>query len=809
MTTIWHDVRYGLRQLRKSPGFTAMVVLILAFGIGANTALFTLIHTVIFSPLPFEDPERLVFIYTTWNHIPGSHISSGPDYLDWQAQDTVFEELSAFHWNRRPHLTGEDEPLALKGACVTNNILDVIGGDPIALGRAFAPEDSEPGHAQVAILGNRLWRVRFGADPNIVGKTITLDEAPWTVIGVVKPSMGFIDDLIEIYMPIPRESLKQNRGSHYLTVFGRLKPGVTMTEAQASMDVVTERIEQQYPDVNKNKRCRVVPAHGELVSNVKTAFLVLNGAVGFLLLIACVNVSNLLLAKANTRSREIAVRGALGAGRWRLVRQMLTESLLLAVMGGILGLFLGYWGLEGLKAIAPKLVDGTASSVPGLDEIRLNPTVLGFTLVVSLGAGVLFGLVPAWQGSRAYLGETLKQGTRSQSRGLSSQRTINVLVTAQVALALILLSGAGLLIRSIYKLQHASLGFVPDRVLTVTLERPSTKANSHTNQRLTFYEQLADRVRALPDVEATGLISNFPMEPVTVNLGFGIKGRTFPPSQGPSAEFRFVNFGYFECLRIPVIQGRTFAPEDPDRGLQSVVITLELACRYFKDTDPVGQYVQVNGQDKEIIGIVGDVKIRHLTSIGFRPILYQPITSHCPHHMSLMIRTSGPSVRLADAVRHHIWDLDPTQPILNVATMPRIVAATMSVERFSTILLVVMAGVALIMAMVGLYSVMAFAVSERTHEIGIRMALGARGGNILTLVTKRGMILTGMGLGIGFVGALALLRCMSGMLYQIRVTDPVTLVIVSMILLAVALLACYLPARRATRIDPMEVLRYE
>ncbi|MFC1762084.1 ABC transporter permease [Planctomycetota bacterium] len=808
MTTLLNDIKYAIRSLRMKPGFTAVAILILALGIGANTALFSLIHAVIFSPLPFENPERLMIVQTTWTHSSGSSSVSGPDFLDWQSQNTVFDNLCALDMNFRLNLTGQDEPLALEGARVSTNFFDTMG-QSIALGRSFSTEEANPGKTQVTILGDRLWRDRFGADPNIVGKTITLDSAPWTVIGVAEPTMGFIEEMIQLYVPLPIKGLKNNRSAHYLVVMGNLKADVPLAQAQAEMDVLTKRIEQQYPKVNKNKRCHLASLHGQLVSDVKTAFLVLYGAVGFLLLIACVNVSNLLLARVSARTKEIAVRSALGAGRWRIIRQMLTESLLLAVMGGGLGLVLGFWGLDGLKYIAPKLSEGTGGSIPGFDEISLNLTVLGFTLLVSLVAGVVFGFVPAWQGSRAHLGETLKQGGRSQSQGPARHRTLNLLVVAQVSLALILLSGAGLLIRSFYKLQNASPGFEADHILTVTLERPNTQANRKSLQCLTFYHQLLQQVQALPGVERASLIDLHPIRPHNTNNGFGIKGRDFPPARGPSAEFRRISPDYFQCMHIPVLQGRTFHPEGGDQDNLKVVISQKLKQLYFKDSDPLGQYLVIDGKDMEIIGVVGDVKLRDIRSNGFRPFLYQPTTYYCPRHMSLMVRTTGPPALLAEAVRREVWNLDPTQPILSTATMPSIVADSMSIERFCTILLVVMACVALLMAVVGLYSVMAFAVNERINEIGIRMALGAQSNDILKLIAKRGLMLTSIGLVIGLIGSIALMRCLSGMLYQMNATDPVTLTLVPMLLLAVAALACYLPARKAAKTDPMKVLRYE
>jgi len=808
MSAFGSDVRYAVRTLRKKPGFTAVAVLILALGIGANTALFSLIQAVLLSPLPFESPERLVQLQMGYVDGGPYGTCSGPDYLDWVEQNDVFDGLAALDVGCRLNLTGHGEPLALQGARVSTDFFETFGA-PIALGRPFHSDESESGKNRVAVLSDRLWRDCFGADTDIVGKTITLDNVPWTVIGIAGPTMGFIEEMIQLYVPLPLEELRSDRGSHYLAVIGRLKQDVSLQEAQAQMNVVCAHLDQQYPNTNKNRRTNLSSLHTELIEDVRTAFLVLYGAVGFLLLIACVNVSNLLLAKSGARTREIAVRSALGAGRWRIMRQLLTESVLLSLLGGAFGLLLGFWGLYGLKLIAPAVSPDTGGSVAGFDEIGLNPTVLGFTVLVSLLSGILFGLVPAWHSCRFCISETLKVGGRSLSQGRSRHRALNTLVGAQVALALILLTGAGLLIRSFFRLQQVHPGFRADGVLTVTLERPDTEQNRSLNERVAFYEEVVESIRALPGVEYAGAVSLRPMTSNTNDHDFGIKGRSFPPGQYPNAEYRQITIDYFKSMKIPLVQGRTFTRNDRGTGLHAIVVSRELVRRYFPEIDPIGQVLQINNQDKEIVGVVGDVKQTGLGSRRMRPFMYEPITQNCPRGMSLMIRTAGRPMALAQAVRQRLWDIDPDQPILRTVSMRGIVAESASVERFCTILLVFMGGVALLMAVAGLHAVMTFGVNERVSEIGVRMALGAQPADILRLVTRRGLILTLIGLGIGLVGALALMRFLSGMLYQIRATDPVTFVAVPSILLVVSLLACYLPARRAAKTDPTEALRYE
>jgi putative ABC transport system permease protein len=805
MKTIWQDIRYGARMLTKRPGFTFTAAVVLALGIGANTALFSVVRSVLLSPLPFKDAERLVFVQTSWRPSGGRGSVSGPDFIDWAERNQIMEGLCAFD-SCRLSLTGVGEPLALQGFHVSANFFDVLGSDGMALGRTFRPDESGTGNHDVTVLSHNLWRDCFDSDPNIVGKTITLDGAPYTVIGVVGPMMGFIEDMVRIYVPLQREALiRGNRGSHYLNVIGRIKPGVSVAQAQAQMNQVAAQLAGEYPNTNVNKGVFLEPLHEILIDSVRTAFLVLYGAVTVLLLVACVNVSNLLVAKASARSREIAIRQALGAGRGRVIRQLLTESVLLGICGGILGLILAFWSLNMLQWIAPKIQQTGGGGIPGFEEIRVNLPVLGFTVGLSLIAGLLFGMVPAWQGSRHGLSDTLKETGQSVSRGRTRHRTLGTLVVAQIALAMILLSGAGLLVKSFIKLQRSNPGFNPDQLLALHVVRPNNTENRDWQNRVDYFNRVIEKLAALPGVETAGAIDMHPMSPSNSNSTFRIVGKDV----SPSAEQRIVSCDYFRCLGVPLVQGRTFTPQDNEQGQRVVVVNRELVRRYLADRDPIGQVINFWGTDRMIVGVVGDVKIRTLRTDDYPAFVYMPIEQECGHSMTFFIRTAGDPIQWAGAARRAIWEVDSIQPILYVETMDQLVLDSISVERFCAILLTVMAGVALIMALVGLYGVMAFAVTERRNEIGIRMALGADGKDILGLVIKKALVLTIIGLGTGLACALALCRLMASLLYDISAYDPATFVLIPLTLFGVAMLACYLPARKAAQLDPVETLRYE
>ncbi len=805
MRTLWQDIRYGSRMLIQRPGFTLTAAVVLALGIGANTALFSVVRGVLLSPLPFDNAKRLVMVTTCWPSSTERAASSGPDYLDWVERNRVMEGLCAFAFHQAS-LTGAGEPLALQGFRTSVNFFDVLRSGRMTLGRGFRPEEGHRGNHNVAVLSHSLWRDRFHADPNVIGQTVTLDSAAYTVVGVAAPLMGFLEEMARFYVPLTQEELTQgSRATCYLVVLGRLKPQVFLAQAQAQMDQVAKQIEKENPNTNIDKGIRIEDVHEFLIGSVRTAFLVLYGAVTVLLLVACVNVSNLLVAKGSARRREMAMRKTLGAGRGRLLRQLLTESLLLSLLGGVLGLALAFWSLDLLRLIAPRLYQTAGTAIPGLEEIQINLPVLAFTMGLSLVAGLLVGVVPAWQGARQSLSNILKEAGQSLSRGRARHRTLGTLVVAQIALAMMLLLGAGLLIKSFITLQRSHLGFKADRLLALHVVRPDTAVNRSLQNRVDYFNRVLEKLAALPGVEVTGAINRHPMNPFITTSNFTIPGK----EGAPSTEYRLVSGDYFYCLGIPLTQGRTFTLQDREQSQHVAVVNQEFVRCHFPDQDPLGHVIHFGGIDRTIVGVVGDVKTRTLHREDYAAIVYLPITQQCDYEMTFFIRTAGNPLRWATAACKALREVDPSQPISYTETMDRLVLKSVSVERFCTILLTIMAGVALLMALVGLYGVMAFAVTERRNEIGIRMALGARDEDILRLVLKKAVVLTLIGLSAGLAGTLALGRLMASLLYHTSAYDPATFVAIPVLLFMVALLACYLPARRAARIDPMVALRCE
>jgi putative ABC transport system permease protein len=800
---MFQDLRFGLRMLLKHKSFTTIAILTLSLGVGANTAIFSIVNAVLLRPLPFAEPERLLW-FGGWAGNDKEQGVTPADFLDYREQCQSFAQLAASVSDGIPmNLSGGGgEPERLKGGSVTANYLDVFGVKPI-LGRTFGAEEVERGEL-VAVLSYALWERRFGADPSIINQKITLDNRKFTVIGVMQPRFQYPPG-VEIWQPFrfpaSLQSPFRSREFHFLRPIARLKPGVSRAQAQAEVETIARRLQALYPKTNANQSLFLWPLQERLVGNIRLTLLTLLGAVGCVLLIACANVANLLLARASARGREIAVRSALGASRGRVVRQLLTESLALAALGGLGGMLLAKWGVKLLVALS-------ADYLPRADEVRINATVFGFTLAVALLTGLLFGLAPALQSARLDLTEALKEGGKGAGSGARRHRTLNLLVIGEVALAMMLLIGAGLLINSFVRLQQVSPGFDEKNLLTARIDIPNPYAQPEKKQQ--FFEQLQLRVAALPGVEAVGMVTELPLARQSSDFNFNIEGRPEPaPGQSPHADIRSVNHGYLHAMRIPLLKGRYFTEADVRDNAKVVLISDELARLYFTGENPLGQHLLMGAPGKEsfeIIGVVGDVRHRGLDR-GLRQTIYSP--SLRLGYTNLVIRTTNDPVSLAAAVRREVAAIDPNQPVANIKTMERWVSESVAQPRFRTLLLGLFSGAALLLAMVGIYGVMSYAVSQRVHELGIRMALGARAGDVLRLVIGQGMKLALAGVAIGLAAAFALTRLIKDLLFGVRATDPLTFATIALLLTGVALVACYLPARRASRVDPMVALRHD
>ncbi|HEV2801729.1 MAG TPA: ABC transporter permease [Pyrinomonadaceae bacterium] len=799
--TFLQDLRYGVRMLLKHRGFTFVAVLTLALGIGANSAIFSVVNAVLLRPLPYRDPDKIVYL---WERLPqgGEGSVSVPNLRDWQAQNDVFEEIAAYEQGNFS-LMGSDLPERSAGASVTANFFDVLGVTP-RYGRTFAPGEDSAGKHRVVVLSDQLWQRNFGADPNIVNRDVLIGGENYTVLGVMPPGFQFPSRTTELWVPLVfSDRQAANRGNHAFSAVGRIKAGVTLEQAQEQMSVIARRLEQQYPDQQTNRGVIVGRVQEEIVKSVRPALLVLLGAVGFVLLIACTNVANLLLARATARRREIAIRAALGAGRARLVRQFLTESVLLSVVGGLLGLLVAKWSIGGLLAL-------TTGVLPRAGEVRLDLRVLGFTLLLSLLTGIVFGLAPALQTSRADVQDALKDGGTSGSSPRANWLR-SILAVAQVASAIVLLVGAGLLVKSFVRLQQVESGVRPENVLTMRITLPAAKYQT-TEATTGFYTQLLERLAVLPGVEAVGAINLLPVQRSGTNGNVQIVGDPPDPSgRAPLVEYRTATPDYFRALGIPLVAGRFFEPAARER-VPVAIVNQTFVRVILNGRDALGRQIQSDGNPIEIVGVVGDVKQTGLTTAP-RPEMFLPYNSPfwqgMTQNMSLVVRASSDPTALTQAIRREVLAIDPAQPVYNVLTMEQVLDESISRQRLNMTLLSIFAVLATILSTVGIYSVMSYLVTQHTREIGIRMALGARPLDVLKLVLGQGLMLTLIGVVVGIGGALALTRLMETLLFGVHATDPVTFVGVSLLLTLVALFACYIPARRATRVDPMVALRYE
>jgi predicted permease len=811
MNTLLRDVSYGLRSLLKHPGFTAIVVLTLAVGIGASSAIFSVVNTVLLRPLPYPRAERIVAIQALGRD--GKRVQISPaNFLDWRSQNTVFAHLAAI-LTRPANLALADQAERIDLAMTSANFFSVFGTEP-ERGRFFIPSDEQAGHAAVVVLSHALWQRRFGGDDSLVGKPITLDGNSYTVVGIA-PSGFQYPDKTEVWVPPfrlapalnERMDPTQVRGFGMLAAVALLKPGVSLTQAASEMETITTRLRQQYPDTNNRSFNPVVSLHTHLVGETGPMLLLLFGAVGFVLLIACANVANLLLVSAASRQREMAIRTALGASRLRVIRQLLTESVLLALAGGTVGLLLALWGVAAMTKLLPR-------DFPRLGEINLDWRVLGFTLFASVLTGILFGLAPALQISKTDVQESLKESGRGASGSRRHQRLRSLLIVGEVALSVVLLVGAGLLFRSFLQLQSVNAGFTPQQLLTLRLS-PAGSNYSRDADYISFYNQVMQRVSAIPGVQAVGAINTLPLDKGP-QAGFRIEGRApLTIDKWPSGNYRTVSTDYFHTMNISVLQGRAFTDRDTETAPPVMMINQALANRDFPNENPVGKRINLGNTDPkgqpvwwEIVGVAADVRSIELREPAI-PEFYLSALQDTFRNMFVVVRTSVEPTRIAASVRGAAAEVDKSAAVSDVKTMEHIVNEAVTQPRFNLFLLGLFGGIALLLSAAGIYGVTAYSVTQRTHEFGIRMALGAQVGDVLKMILRQGMLLISVGIAVGLLASFALTRLLRTLLYGVSVTDPPTFVATTLLLTLVALLACYIPARRATKVDPLVALRYE
>jgi putative ABC transport system permease protein len=809
MENLMRDIRYGFRSLLKRPGATVVALVTLALGIGVNTAIFSAVDSVLLRPLPLKDPERVTSIWerTLRDGINQNEVAPA-NFFDLRNQNQVFEGIGA-HGPQDLNLTGGGEPERLNGELVTANVFSILGVEP-ALGRTFLPDEDQTGREQVVVLSDALWQRRFNRDPSIVNRNITLNGESFTVVGVMPRGFFFPARETELWIPWAMEPEQASgRGDHYLRLVARLKPGTTLEQANADVESIAQRLSIEYPRTNEGLGFVVHSLHQDYVGNLRLPILVLFAAVGLVLLIACANVANLLLAQATTRRREIAIRIALGARRWTIVRQLLIESLLLAGGGGLLGVLGAVWGVQALSKLLPE-------NLSKLQDVNIDTRVLLFTLGVSALTAIVFGGVPALLAARAKPGETLSDVARDAAGGSSGRHVRRVLVVSEVALAVVLLVSAGLLMRSFQLLRQVDKGFTAENLLTMHMVLPMPKYGKPEARRA-FYDEVLRRIEELPGIDSAGVITFLPLSFNGMNFSFSVEGRPTPSDMKlPFALYRVVSPHYFDAMGVTLQRGRFFDAHDTAGSQLVTLISRQLAAQHWPNEDPIGKRIKIGPLDSPnqwltVVGVVADVRQAELYGDP-RMDLYVPYAQERRGFVTprdLVVRTKGDATSVAGAVRQAIWSVDKDQPVSNVRTMDQVFAAAISKERFQALLLGLFAALALVLACVGLYGVISYSVAQRTHEIGVRVALGAQPVDVLRLVIRQGMTLTLVGLIVGIAAGSVATRVLSDMLYGVSTTDPLTFVGVPAFLLLVAFVACYIPARRATRIDPLVALRYE
>ena len=806
MKKLLQDLRYAARTFVKRPGFVIVNVLTLALGIGASTAIFTVVNAALIKGLPYKSPEALYHLFeTTPQQQFGQREFSYPDYQDYQQNQIC--DITAYTGGGAI-LSGRGDSERIFAPSASANFFSVLGVDPV-LGRTFQPGEDKPGGPKVTVITYATWQKRFGGDPNVVGQSVNLNGENYSIIGVLPASFQFAfrpADLWRNYQPT--EAQLSRRFLHGTNLIARLKPGVTMAQAQSELGLIANRIQQQYGDSHAGTNLKVVPLQEQVVGGVKPVLFVLLAAVGFVLLIACANVAGLLLTRSLARQKEVAIRAALGASRWRIVRQLLTESVLLSLGGGLLGLLLAYWGIGALVSLVP---DGQINTLPFLKTLKIDTGILVFSFVLSLITGLVFGLAPAIQSSRLALNEVLKEGGRNSAGGAGT-RLRSAFVVTEIALAVVLLVGAGLMMKSLLRLLQTSPGFNPENVLTMTVVLPATKYTEDSRQIL-FMDQLKERIQSIPGVSAIGMVNILPLQGGNTTR-VNVEGDPIPPpGQEIEANIRDVNETYFQTLGVPIIAGRMFDERDKNGGPGVVIIGKTMADKIFAGRNPIGRrlvYTGINAPSEEIVGVVGDLRITGLDE-ALKPVIYYPFRQDPAPATSLVVRTTADPNSMAGTIRDETRALEPEVAVFNVRAMEKLISDSpaAAMRRFPAILTSVFGALALLLASIGIYGVVSYSVSQQTRHIGVRMALGAQASDILKMVLKQGVLLALIGVTAGGIAALGLMRLLRSLLFEVQTYDVATFLLAGGVLFAVALLACYLPARRATKVDPLEALRYE
>ena len=806
--TLVQDLRHGARLLLRSPGFTAIAIAAVAIGIGANTAVFSVINTLLIRPLPYRDADRLAII---WEHnLPRdrkNNVVSPGNFMHWREMQRAFEDMAAISGTVGSSftvtVTGSGEPEEVPVQFVTASFFSVLGVNP-ALGRPFTIEEDKPNN-RVVVISDRLWRRKFSGDPGLLQKPVTIDGTPRELVGIMPPGFSYLDKTVDVWMPMGFTAQARNPRGRWINVAGRLKAGVTFEQAQQDMTRVHAELTQMFPDFNTGWTARVVPLRQELTGRVRPALLILLASVAFVLLIACANVANLLLARATSRQRELAVRAALGAGRGRIVRQLLAESLVLSTAGGFAGLVLAGWGLSLLRTVVAQKLP-----IQRLEAVTVDGWVLGFTLLTSLVTGLLFGIIPAIAVSGSLLNDALKDGGRSGAAARGNGMRAGFVI-AEVALALVLLAGAGLLVRSFVNLLNTTPGFNVERTLTLDVSLPGSRYGDSA-RRIDFFQGLIDQVSVLPGVQAAGAISFLPLTGLGAATSYEVVGQPIPAKgEEPVCDVRVATNGYFKALGIPLIRGRWFNEHDPNDIKNRVIVNEAMARRHWPNEDPIGKRIKISWNDTredEIIGVVGDVRHTGLDAVP-RAMNYWPYRRFSYPSMTLAIKTSGDPTSNVNAIVSIVRNLDPLLAVSDIRTMEQVIDDSVAERRLTMLMLAVFAGAALVLAAVGIYGVIAYSVTQRTQEIGIRMALGARQRDVLWMVVGNAMVLTSIGIAIGAASGVVLTRLMRELLFEVRPADPMTFVAVAAVLAAVAFAASFFPGRRAARVDPLIALRTE